>query len=270
MDILKVKDLSCGYGGLEVIKNISFSVREGEFLGIIGPNGAGKTTIFRAITKMLKPRKGEILYKGKDISGISPRNFAHEVAVMQQMLEIPFAFSVEEFVLMGRFSHIGRFDTLNEKDYKILEDVLSLTDTSSLRERKINELSGGERQRVILAQGFAQEPHLLLLDEPTAHLDIAHQVGILDLIKRLNKKFGLTVIMVLHDLNLASEYCHRLVLLNEGRVSKAGRPEEVIDYKTIEEVYKTVVVVEKNPISSRPHIFVVSEEEKLRGERKFG
>lgn len=264
MDMLRIEDLSCGYDTREVIKDVSFSVNRGEFLGIIGPNGTGKTTLFRTITGILRAWKGIILYKGKDVSRISPREFAREVSVIPQILETPFSFSVEEFVLMGRFPHVGRFETMKEKDYRILEEVLDLTDTSSFRERKISELSGGERQRVILAQGFAQEPELLLLDEPTSHLDIAHQVQILDLVKRLNKEKNLTVIIILHDLNLASQYCDRLLLMNDGRVHKIGYPEEVMNYKIIEEVYKTVVVIDKNPISSKPHIFIVSEEEKER------
>ena len=262
MEILKVRNLSCGYEKEEVIKDISFFAKEGDFLGIIGPNGAGKTTLFRTISGILKPWNGNILYKDKDISRISPRDFALEVAVIPQILEVPFAFSVEEFVLMGRFPHTGRFETMDERDYKILEDTLNLTDTLPIRERKIHELSGGERQRTILAQGFAQEPQLLLLDEPTSHLDIAHQVQVLDLVKKLNKENGLTVIVVLHDLNLASSYCDRLILLKEGTIFKEGPPEDVLTYQNIEEVYKTLVVVRENPISLKPYILLVSEEER--------
>jgi len=264
MDILKVNDLSCGYDEQEVIKDISFSAGEGDFLGIIGPNGAGKTTLFRAITGILKPWKGGIFYKDKDIRKVSPRDFAREVAVIPQILDIPFAFSVEEFVLMGRFPHIGRFEALRKQDHKVLEDALNLTDTLFLRERKICELSGGEKQRVILAQGFAQQPSLLLLDEPTSHLDIAHQVQILDLVKRLNKEKGLAVIVVLHDLNLASSYCDRLILLKEGAIFKEGSPQEVLTYQNIEEVYKTLVVVKENPVSLKPYILLVSAEEQKR------
>jgi len=270
LNILEVKNLSCGYDAGEVIKDISFFVKRGDFLGIIGPNGAGKTTLFRAITKILRAWKGNILYKGTDTSKMSPYDFAREVAVIPQILQIPFAFSVEEFIFMGRFPHIGRFEVFRKRDYKVLEEVLNLTDTFSLRERKICELSGGERQRAILAQGFAQEPHLLLLDEPTSHLDVGHQVQILDLVKRLNRERNLTVIIVLHDLNLASSYCDRLILLNEGTTFKEGSPQDVLTYQNIEEVYKTVVVVKKNPISLKPYVLLVSEEEqKAREEEKI-
>ena len=141
---------------------------------------------------------------------------------------------------------------------------MTLTDTFKLKDQFMGEISGGERQLALISRVLAQEPKLILLDEPTAHLDITHQVGILDLIKRLNKEFGLTVIMVLHDLNLASEYCRRLILINEGRIHRIGRPEEVLDYRIIEEVYKTVVIVEKNPLSSKPYILIVSEEERKK------
>ncbi|UCB57240.1 MAG: ABC transporter ATP-binding protein [Candidatus Omnitrophota bacterium] len=265
MNILEVKDLRCGYDCERgaVIKDISFSVREGEFLGVIGPNGAGKTTLFRAVSGALRPWEGNVFYKDKEICRIGPRDFASQVAVMPQMLEITFSFSVEEFVLMGRFPHRTRFSALREKDLAILEEVLRLTDTFSLRRRKILELSGGERQRVLLAQAFAQEPQLLLLDEPTLHLDISHQVQILDLVRRLNQEKSLTVIMVLHDLNLASSYCDHLLLLKEGKVFKQGSGSEVLTYQNIEEVYKTVVVVKQNPISHKPYVLLVSEEEQM-------
>ena len=145
---------------------------------------------------------------------------------------------------------------------------MSLTGILKLKKQEMNQISGGERQLVFIARALAQEPRLLLLDEPTTYLDITHQAGILDLIRKLNREFEITVIMVLHDLNLASEYCQRLVLMNTGRIHRIGAPEEVLRYEIIEEVYKTVVVVEKNPISSKPYILIVSEEE--RQKRKNG
>ncbi|MDP8292217.1 MAG: ABC transporter ATP-binding protein [Candidatus Orphnella occulta] len=265
--MLKVKNLICGYDKRKVIRDISFSIEKGDFIGIIGPNGAGKTTLFRAISNILKPWNGSILYKDKDISKILPRDFACEVAVIPQILEIPFAFSVEEFVSMGRFTHLGRFQTWKEGDSRILEDVLRVTFTSSLRKRKMFELSGGERQMVILAQGFAQEPVLLLLDEPTSHLDIFHQVQILDLIKNLNREKELTVVVVLHDLNLASSYCDKIILLDEGKIFREGSPQEVLTYQNIEKVYKTIVVVKENPINLKPYILLVTEEERKRKKR---
>jgi len=156
---------------------------------------------------------------------------------------------------MPHFKAFHFFET--KKDREIVEACMTLTDTLRFRDRFLYELSGGERQLVVIARALAQEPRLLLLDEPTAYLDITHQVRILDLIKKLNKNLGITVVMVLHDLNLASEYCHKLVLIKNGCVHKMGKCEEVLEYKTIEDVYETVVVVKKSPVSLKPYVFVV-------------
>lgn len=264
--ILYIKNIKCGYGANIVLQNIDISVGKGELVGIIGPNGSGKTTLLRAITNIIPLKGGEIKFRGIPISRINRKDMAKEIAVVSQAREdVFFNMAVEQAVLLGRIPHFAKYQWLETKDdLKIAEESMQLTDIAHLRGRKLNSLSGGEAQRVFIARALTQKPKLLLLDEPTTYLDIAHQVGIMDLIKRLNKKFELTVIMILHDLNLASEYCHRLVLLDEGRVHKIGCPEEVMDYKTIEKVYKTVVVVEKNPVSSRPHIFVVPEEERQK------
>lgn len=260
-DILTIRNLFCGYGNKEVIHNISFAVERGEFVGIIGPNGAGKTTLFKAVTKLLNIKSGEMLYRDKDINRLSSREIAGEIAVLPQGVELNFSFTVEEFILMGRYPHKKRFEGPNNDDYAIIENVMSLTDTEILSRRFVNELSGGEKQRVLLAQALAQEPKLLLLDEPTSHLDIGHQISIMELLRNLNKKQGITVLAVLHDLNLAAEYADRLILLNEGEVFKSGDPREVLTYQNIEDVYQTVVVVKENPFSRKPYILLATREE---------
>lgn len=266
--MLEIKGLSCGYDSKLVLKDIDFVIDAGEFLGVIGPNGSGKTTLLRVITRVLKPRKGSIVFCRQDIAGMGFKELARNIAVVSQSFEEGFM-TVEEFVLLGRIPYYEKFQFLEtKKDIEIAAKCMGLTDTFRLKDRLMKEISGGERQLALIARALTQEPRLLLLDEPTAHLDIAHQVGIMDLIRRLNWEFDLTVIMVLHDLNLASEYCQRLALINEGRIHKIGRPEEILDYRIIEEVYKTVVVVKKNPFSSRPYMLLVSEEERQkRGER---
>jgi len=169
-------------------------------------------------------------------------------------------------VLLGRIPHFKKFQFLEtNKDLEIVEEVMKLTGVLEIKDRFLKETSGGERQLVLITKALAQQPKLLLLDEPTAHLDITHKIKILDLIRRLNKKYGLTVLIVLHDLNLASQYCDRLILLKEGKIYKIGTPSEVLTYQIIEEVYQTVVVVKENPINLRPYVFLVSEEER----RKF-
>jgi iron complex transport system ATP-binding protein len=264
--VLEIKNLTCGYNSKFILQDINLKVGEKELFGIIGPNGSGKTTLLRAITKVIKPKQGVILFKEKDISQMQYKELAKEIAVVSQSFETGFM-SVEEFVLLGRIPYYKQFQFLETKeDLEIASRCMKLTDTFRLKERLMQELSGGERQLAHIARALTQEPKLLLLDEPTAHLDITHQVEILDLIKKLNRDFGLTVIMVLHDLNLASEYCQRLVLINKGQIYRIGLPDEILDYRIIEEVYKTIVVVEKNPISSKPYIFVVPEEERKKKE----
>jgi iron complex transport system ATP-binding protein len=260
--VLEIRNLTCGYDSKIVLREINLKIKEGEIVGIIGPNGCGKTTLLRAITKIIKSMKGEILFQAKNIKNIGYRKLAKEIAVVSQNPLVNFM-SVEEFVLLGRIPYYGRFQFLEtKKDLEIAAKCMEITGILKLKDNLVQNLSGGERQLALIARALTQEPRLLLLDEPTAHLDIAHQIGILDLIKRLNKKFGLTAIMVLHDLNLASEYCQSLVLVNQGKIHKVGSPFEVLNYQIIEEVYKTVVVVEKSPISSKPYVLMVSEEER--------
>lgn len=264
--MLEVRNLTCGYDSKLVLKGITFKVDDRELVGIIGPNGSGKTTLLRAITRVLDPKQGAVFLEEKDIWRMKFKDLARKIAVVPQSFGGT-DMSVEDFVLLGRIPHLRKLQFFESKDdLGTAERCMKLTDTFKLKDRLMSEMSGGERQLVLIARALAQEPRLILLDEPTAHLDITHQVGILDLIKKLNRELGLTVIMVLHDLNLASEYCQRLILINEGRIHKMGQPEEVLNYGVIEEVYRTVVVVEKNPISSRPYILLVSEEERLRKE----
>jgi iron complex transport system ATP-binding protein len=259
--LLKVTDLVAGYQDRKIIDKISFSVLKGCFLGIIGPNGSGKTTLFRVITGFLKPWEGEVLYQGKNTARIPASDLAKKIAVMPQGMESTFSFTVEELVAMGRFPYLGHLQKSGEKDRNVIRQVLDLTDTKDFKGKKLFELSGGEKQRVFLAQALAQEPKLLLLDEPTAHLDIGHQIRILDVIKRLNRSQGITVIVVLHDLNLASLYCDRLIMLKDGSIFEEGSPSEVMTYETIEAVYETVVLVNENPVTRRPHVLLVSMEQ---------
>lgn len=258
MEILSLNDIYCGYGAGHILKGVSFEIPKGQFVGLIGPNGAGKSTSFRAMTSSLPISRGQVLYKGKNIEGLRTKEFAREVAVIPQSLDIPFSFSVEDFVGLGRYPHIGRFSGMKDVDHNIVKEALVLTEAYQLRERDISQLSGGERQRALIAQAFAQKPELMLLDEPIAHLDIAHKVHLLDLLKKMNQETGLTVVIVLHDLNLAANYCDRLIMLNNGMVFKDGTVDEVITYQNIEEVFETPVLVETNPITKKPYMFLIS------------
>lgn len=259
-EILSVRNLSGGYENRDIIKDVTFGVKKGEFLGIIGPNGSGKSTMMRLMTKALPLKTGSVLFNGKNIQHISHKELSKSVAFISQDPFIHFPFTVWEIVSLGRIPHLRRLQQEGMRDHEIIEQSLKITDTINLKDHQIDELSAGERQRVIIAKGLAQEPELLFLDEPTSHLDISHQIKILNLLKMLNKNNNMTVAIVLHDLNLASEYCSRIMMVDKGKIFCDGSPEQVLTYKNIEMVYKTVVVVSKNPISKKPYVLAVSGE----------
>lgn len=267
--MIEARELCCGYDSRFALRDINFKAVENELLGIIGPNGSGKTTLIRAITKIIRAQSGRIILDGRDIGQMEFRELARNIAVVSQGYDTEFDIPVEDYLLLGRIPHRKAFQFLETaKDMEIIEQAMDSTDTRRFRKRPLNKLSGGERQLVFIARALAQKPKLLLLDEPTNHLDIAHQVKILDLIRRLNRENKITVLIILHDLNLAGEYCDRLMLMALGRVHKIGRPREVLTYQNIEQVYKTIVVVEKNPVSTRPYILLVSEEERARNQSR--
>ena len=256
-NILEIKNFSCGYSKFR-IKGIDFSLPKASFAGIVGPNGSGKTTLFRGITAELENIGGNILLDGKNIHSMGFKQRAKKMAVVAQHIESP-DITVEDYVLMGRLPYHGKFQFFDtEKDFEIAQHYMELTGVTPLKDKYMDQLSGGEQQLAAIARALTQEPELLLLDEPTSHLDIGHQVQILNLIQKLNNETGLTVLMIIHDLNLAGEYCDYLVMLNDGKMRMSGTPEEVLDYKIIEEVYKTVVVTQKNPVSGKPAVFLVS------------
>ncbi len=258
--MLKVENLTCGYENKTVLSSVSFQVNKGEFLGIIGPNGSGKTTLLRALSRVIQPSAGTVSLYGRDIRQMDPKLLARSISVVSQNVSLE-GFTVEEFISFGRMPYYGAFQFFEtKKDYEAVHKAMELTGVSRLKGRLLERMSGGEKQLVLIARALAQEPELILLDEPTAHLDIAHQVSILNLIRRLNREFGLTVVMVLHDLNLAGEYCHRIALVNDGMIHKIGDPEQILNYRDIEEVYKTRVVVGRNPASSKPYVVLVPGE----------
>lgn len=258
--LLKINNVSGGYQKEIVIKDISFELESGEFLGIIGPNGSGKSTLLRLISRVIHPQKGTVLFENKDIAKVKLKELCQKIAFVHQDTVITFSFTVWDIVLLGRTPHLKRLQFETKKDFSIAENALSLTDTLHLKNKNIDQLSSGERQRVIIAKALAQEPALLILDEPTSHLDIGHQIEILNLLRRLNQKKNLSIVIVLHDLNLASEYCSRIILLDKGEIFKSGSAEVVLTYQNIEAVYKTVVVVDKNSISGKPYVILVSRQ----------
>lgn len=258
-DLFTIQDFKCGYDKKFHIQNITFDLPKGSFAGIIGPNGSGKTTLFRGISGELNTLNGRIQIEGRDLKKMGFKEKARNIAVVSQTIQ-SVHMSVEEYVLMGRIPYQGRFHFFETKhDLEVAHKYMKLTGVFQHKDKIMSQISGGEQQLAAIARALTQEPNLLLLDEPTSHLDITHQVQVLNLIQRLNKNLGLTVLMNIHDLNLAGEYCDYLILLKNGGLKMKGEPEQVLRYDVIEEVYETVVITRTNPISKKPVVFLVSE-----------
>jgi len=230
--------VTAGYRGEPVLRNVTLQWAEGERGALIGPNGAGKSTLLRVITGRLPVTAGEVRLFGRRIGDIPSAERACLVAVVPQGFAVPMPFTVEEVVLMGRTSTLSRWARPAAEERQAVEEALVQTDIQALRRRRFNELSGGERQRAAIAMALARNPRLLLLDEPTAYLDIHHSLEILDLVERLNSKRGLTVLITNHDLGLAAEFSHRLILLQGGRVAADGSPEAVLREDLLRIVYQ--------------------------------
>jgi iron complex transport system ATP-binding protein len=245
--------LEFSYNGTPILRDITFDIQPGEFLGIIGPNGSGKTTLLKLISGLLDYTQGGMTLEGTEIKKMSRKVIAQKIAILPQETHIPFSFSALEVVLMGRAPHLGTFSFETEADVNIAMTAMQLTEVDHLKHRSINDLSGGEKQRVILARALAQQSPILLLDEPTAHLDIKHQIDIHNLVKKLNQEKKMTVVNILHDLNLASLYCHKVIMLKAGRIAHYGTPEAVMTKEAIEDVFDTQVQVGYNEAIKRPY-----------------
>jgi iron complex transport system ATP-binding protein len=257
MMVLSVSCVSVEQRGTAILEGVSFTVSPGELFIVIGPNGAGKTTLIRTLAGMIKPSAGMIEILGRETRSFGGKGFARMVAVVPQDPLTDSPFTVLETVLLGRAPHQGVLGLPSAGDERNARECMALTDTLHLRDRRLDRLSGGERQRVAIARALCQEPALMLLDEPTASLDLAHQTRIMDLLERLRKERGLTVVMVSHDLNLASMYGDRLLLLKQGKVLKSGRPTEVLDFGTLEQAYGCVLLSDESPLGHFPRITLV-------------
>lgn len=254
---LEISQVCFSYLNGDVLHNISLSIRAGETVGLLGPNGSGKTTLIKLASGILKPNRGEVRHDGLCLSELKRKSIARRVAVVPQQFSIPFAYTASEVVMLGRVPFLKPFAEESEADRQLVSGALELVGINKLGERRFDELSGGERQKVILAMALAQQPKLLLLDEPTVHLDITHQVEILELVRSLNREQELTVIAAMHDLNLAALYFDRLILLKEGRVQADGTPTEVLTEDIIRDVFSASVRVELHPATGAPHIVVM-------------
>ena len=228
---LEAQALSCSYGAngrQRVVRAVDLSLRPGELVGLIGPNGAGKTTLLRALSRLLRPDRGQVLLKRRDIWQLSPRQVARQIGRVPQTAHAAWPYPVEQVIQMGRFPHHSWLTPLNGQDTTIVETVMTRLELQPLRQRTLDTLSGGEQQRVLIARALAQQPAILLLDEPIANLDINHQHQVLGLIRDLAETSRLAILMAIHDLELAARYCQRLILLHQGQIWAAGQPAEVL------------------------------------------
>ncbi len=257
--MIEVHSVSFRYHEDWVLQDVSFRVEKGEFVGVIGPNGSGKTTLLKILYRLLSPQKGEILFELVPMKKMDRADIAKRIAVVAQETHLLFPFSVLETVMMGRSPHLGHLMFESEKDLEITKKAMEWTKMLPFSERSMDELSGGERKRVFIARALAQEPEVILLDEPTTNLDIHHQMDFLDLILTLNRERGLTIVMASHDMNIASEFCDRLILLQGGGIYKAGTPDEVITRENIEKVYGCEVWIDQNPFSGMPRISLLKK-----------
>ena len=255
MVLLNVDGVECRYGSVKVLEDVSLSVKGGDFVGILGPNGSGKTTLLKSISRILKPHRGTILLNETDIYSLKSVEVAKQLAVVPQDSSIGFSFAALDVVLMGRNPHMTRFQMESSKDVAIAKKAMMLTNTWQFAERPINELSGGEKQRVIIARALAQEPKILLLDEPLTHLDIINQLEIMDLVKELCVKEKLIVLAVFHDLNLAARYCASAIMLKKGKIFSAGSLSEVLTSENIKAVFNVNAIVQKHLVSNS--VFVI-------------
>jgi iron complex transport system ATP-binding protein len=256
-EILKVVDVSFSYNHRETLKDISFGIKKGEILAILGPNGAGKTTLLRIISGALTPSEGEVFFEGISLKKILPKEKAKRIAVLSQNEPLVEYLKVKEMVMLGRAPYFSLLFGPRKADEEIVKECLNMVGMKEFAERKMGELSGGERQKVLIARALAQQPRLLLLDEPIVHLDLSHQLEILFLLKKLKEERNLAIISVLHDVNLASYFSDRLLLMKEGKIFAFGEPKDVITQENIKKVFNIHAIVRSNPLSSRPYISIV-------------
>ncbi len=262
MSTVSANNIGYAYpGGENVLDGVSLDVGPGEFVGIVGPNGSGKSTLLRLLAGLLAPASGEVRFDESSLAGMARIEIARVIGYLPQAVVSSFRFSVEEVVLMGRYPHLGALGFESDADREIARKALDATGTEKFAKRNFEELSGGERQRVLVASIIAQEPKVFLLDEPTAALDVHHQVAVYELLYR-QAKGGAGVAVVTHDLNLAAQFCDRLVLLVSGRITAAGTPEEVVTTANINEIYGSEVLVTSNPQTGTPAVLPVRSEDK--------
>ena len=257
--MLVIENLHFAYKQGHVLLGVDIEAHGGDIVGVVGPNGAGKTTLLRLISGTLSPTAGSVRIDGADVGTLTPVQRARLVSVVLQNPQLPLSYSVFELVLMGRNPYLRLLQWEGRDDIEIVERVMELTDTWRLRDREVGSLSGGERQRTLVAMALAQETPVMLLDEPTASLDLAHQTGVMNLIRNVQRHRNGAIIVAMHDLTLAAQYCDRLLMLSEGRVYVEGTPEAVLTTENVSTVYGAEVFILQHPKAGRPVVLPVAD-----------
>jgi iron complex transport system ATP-binding protein len=252
MSKLETHDVEFSYSAAPVLRGVSLALDDGGLVALVGPNGSGKTTLLRVLSGLLRPQRGQVLLDGQPLDRLPRREIARRVAVVPQEIAVPYSFSAREIVLLGRTPYIHALAGPVRADHEAVTRALQQTGTLGMAGRAFSQLSGGERQRVVVAMALAQEPSILLLDEPIVHLDLNYQMEVMELVTRLNRAHGLTILATLHDLNLAAQYFQRMILLKDGCVLADGAPTQVITAARIRQAYGAEVSVFPHPANQQP------------------
>lgn len=255
--ILTLKNTGYSYANQRALNGVNLALQEGEILGVLGPNGSGKSTLLKVLDGLLQPQEGEVRLQGRHYQDLKRSELARDVAMVAQENYFRFSFTALEVVLMGRYPHLKRLQFESRRDLDVACSALKATQSMDLADRPIHELSGGERQRVLIARALAQEPRVILLDEPTSFLDLKFKREVFQLISSLSRDRGLSVVVVSHDIDMVSRYCSRLIMLKNGEVYTAGAPEDVVTAENIRAVYECPVLVDTNPQTGRPRTSVL-------------
>ena len=256
---VQATSIHAAYGPRPVLKDVSFSIARGEFFIVIGPNGSGKTTLLKILSAITPFQSGNLEIAGTSMEKYSRKSLARIMALVPQSVPEDLPFTVRELILMARSPRMGLLGLESDRDIQLAEEAMAFTGVEALADRKMDQLSGGERQRAFIARAICQEPQIILLDEPTAALDLSHQVRIMDLMEKLRMEKGLTIVMVSHDINLAAMYGNRLMLLKKGQIVKIGLPSEVLTFKTLEEAYECPLLVDESPLGNFQRVTLVPQ-----------
>lgn len=252
--VLKALNLQVGYDEQMIIEDLSISINKGEVTSIIGPNGCGKSTLLKSLSRIISPKQGEVFLEGENIKHIKSKKISQKLCLLSQHHAAPNDLTVEQLVYYGRIPHKKWYEARTKEDTEIVDWAIKETGLAAFKERPIGTLSGGQQQRAYIAQALAQKANILLLDEPTTYLDISFQLELMELVREINEKFDITVVMVLHELNQASRYSDRLIMMQDGTVIGDGRPQDVITQDIMRQVYCINCEIDQDPISKKPRI----------------